>query len=278
MNLKTILKWRVIHALKIWNRAPLRAQGGILALIPIIAVIVSFIFALYGNSERAKIEYDIQRRFRLVRQYNDLLALMVDAETSERGYLLTKRQEYLEPYQKVTSEIPRLISGLKQTIGEEPGDKPREERMQSLTAVEDLIGKELDLIKSTRNAAGQLDNSENLAAHLAVGKRLMDQIRESLYQMESRDGELLRERIQEINSIRKRDYITVFIVLGVGLLTRLVSFYLFDRGIVRRVNRLTEYVKQIGSNTKLNFDAAKKDDAIGILEQEIVKIAEQKNH
>ena len=276
-GLKTILKWRWIRALQIWNRTSIRAQGGILALIPIVAVIVSFIFAIYGNNQRGWIEYDIQRRFKLVRQYNSLLNLMINAETGERGFLLTKRLEFLEPYNEAVRNIPSQIENLRRTILEEPGEKPRLERLNSLAAIKDLIDKQLVSLKKSQEYRINDERREALFEHLQNGKGLMDQIRENLDQMQSRDAELLSEKISEINSIRKRDYILVFVTLFIGLLARLLSFYLFDRGIVRRVNRLKENVSLLIEDKKMKYPLPKKDDAIGLLEQEIVKIAEQKN-
>ena len=116
-----------------------------------------------------------------------------------------------------------------------------------------------------------------LFERLQNGKSLMDAIRSQLGEMQDRDGELLSDRIEEINSIRKRDYILLFVVLFVGVLMRGISFYLLDRGIVRRVNRLTETVKQINAGEKIKVAPPKKSDAIGTLEQEIVKIAERKD-
>ena len=109
-RLKVFLKWRWIRALQIWNHTSIRAQGGIWVLIPAVALLISFLTAIYGNLSRDSIEYDIQRKFKAVRQYNDLLTLMINAETGERGYVLTKRQEFLEPYQKAVSEIPNTIA------------------------------------------------------------------------------------------------------------------------------------------------------------------------
>lgn len=275
--LKTVLKWRLIRALQVWNHAPIRAQGGILALIPIVAVIVSFIFAIYGNNQRGWIQYDIQRRFKLVRQYNDLLSLMIDAETGERGYLLTKRAEYLEPYQKAVGEIPNALAALRKTINEEIGEKPRVQRLESLDKVESLINEQLASLKDSQDFVKENKSAQELATHLQKGKGLMDGIRANLLQMENHDGELLRERIEETNTIRRRDYILVFVALCVGLLSRLVSFYLFDRGIVRRVDRLTETVAALNKGEIVKVPPPKKEDAIGLLEQEIVKIAEQKN-
>ncbi len=261
----------------IWNRAPVRAQGGILALIPIVAVIVSFIFAIHGNNRRGWIEYDIQRHFRLVRQYNDLLNLMINAETGERGFLLTKREEFLQPYNEAVEQIPQKIENLKQTIAEELGEKPRQERFESLAKIQNLIEQQIASLKKSQEFRIDGERREALIEHLQNGKLLMDQIRQNLGEMQDRDGELLSERIEEINSIRKRDYILLFIALFVGVLMRVISFYLFDRGIVRRVNRLAETVKQINSGETVKAAPLKKPDAIGLLEQEIVKIAEQKD-
>lgn len=261
----------------IWNRAPIRAQGGVIALIPTVAVLISFIFAIYGNSQRGRIQYDIERRFKIVRQYNDLLSLMINAETGERGFLLTKRDEFLAPYNEATADIPQKIEALKQTILEEPGEKPRLERLESLATIQSLIERQLVLLKESQNFADGGDRSEQLYEHLQTGKSLMDEIRDRLGDMQTRDAELLSEKIEEINSIRQRDYILLFVTLFIGVLMRLISFYLFDRGIVRRVNRLTENVKQINNGENIKAAPPKKDDAIGLLEQEIVKIAEQKD-
>lgn len=277
MNWQTFLKWRWIRALQIWNRAPIRAQGGILALIPIIAVIVSFVVAIYGNRTRAWIEYDIQRKFQMVRQYNDLMSLMVDAETGERGFLLTKRPEYLEPYQKAVEQIPAVIASLKENIDLEPGENPRIARQSGLAKIQDLINRQLASLKESQEFARNGKSDEELYAHLKNGKGLMDAIRAEISTMQTKEQELLTERIEEINYIRYRDYIFVFIALFVGLLMRLIAFYMFDRGIVRRIDRLTENVRLINQSEDLKVPPPKKDDAIGLLEQEIVKIAEQKD-
>lgn len=275
-SLRAVLKWRWIRALQVWNHVSLRAQGGILSLIPVIAILISFGFAFYGNRSRAWIEYDIQRKFKMVRQYNDLMSLMVDAETGERGYLLTTRTQYLEPYRLAVQQIPPTIASLRESIELEPGERPRLERLAGLAVLDDLVTKQLASLKESQNyVSGK--SAEELYTHLQGGKELMDAIRVQIGTMQNKEEELLAEKIAEINYIRYRDYIFVFIALFAGLVTRVVTFYLFDRGIVRRVNRLTENVVLINSGERLAIPPAKKDDAIGLLEQEIVKIAEQRD-
>lgn len=213
----------------------------------------------------------------MVRQYNDLLTLMVDAETGERGFLLTKRREYLEPYRKAVEQIPATLASLKENIELEPGENPRITRLEGLAKIQDLISRQLSSLKESQEFVGSDKNDGELYAHLQGGKTLMDAIRAEIGAMQNKEEELLTERIEEINYIRYRDYLFVFIALFVGLLMRIVAFYLFDRGIVRRIDRLTENVSQINAGETLQVPPPKKDDAIGLLEQEIVKMAKQKN-
>lgn len=274
-KLRTILKWRFVRALQIWNRLPIRAQGGVTVFIPIVAVLVSFGFAIYGSLNRAARQDDIQRKFQAVRQYGDLLTLMIDSETGERGYLLTRRAEYLEPYKRAVAEIPATIAQLKETIENEPGAKPRNERLAGLAKIQELINHQLILLKESQIFASGDQTAEKLDKHLQNGKSQMDEIRQAIGAMQNKEATLLGERIEEINSIRSRDYIVIFITLLISVLVRVVSFYLFDRGIVRRVNRLTEYVGSLAEGKPSNFAASKKSDAIGELEGKICELAEK---
>ncbi len=103
----------------------------------------------------------------------------------------------------------------------------------------------------------------------------MDEIRAAIAAMQNKEATLLSDRIEEINSIRNRDYIVIFVTLLIGVAVRVVSFYLFDRGIVRRVNRLTEYVGSILKGKPSNFVGSQKSDAVGELEGKIAELAGQ---
>src|SRR5437764_3772580 len=44
---------------------------------------------------------------------NDLVKALIDAETGQRGYLLTERREYLRPYDQAQKETRSLLAWLK---------------------------------------------------------------------------------------------------------------------------------------------------------------------
>ncbi len=100
----------------------------------------------------------------------------------------------------------------------------------------------------------------------------MDSIRGILAQMSEREEYLLTERIQEINSIRRRDYLAIFVVLFIGIGIRLISFYLFRVGILARIVNLTESIQSFRRKGKLTHSPTDKTDELGILENEIYKL------
>lgn len=60
-----------------------------------------------------------------------------------------------------------------------------------------------------------------------------------------------------------------------AVLVCVVSFYLFDRGIVRRIGRLTEYVGEVIKGKPTNYHGSKKTDAVGALEEKIVEFVQK---
>jgi hypothetical protein len=111
--------------------------------------------------------------------------------------------------------------------------------------------------------------------HLTLGKHLMDEIRTQIGVTQTAQWRLLTERVQEINAIRRRDYLAVFLTLVVGLGTRLVAWYLFNTGIIRRVNHLVKNMRSLRKGNPLPFSPSGKIDALGDLEEEISLMAKQ---
>ena len=60
---------------------------------------------------------------------NDLVKSLLDAETGQRGYLLTDRKEYLRPYHQAVTETRSLLAWLTSHYASDAqdraGDEPR---------------------------------------------------------------------------------------------------------------------------------------------------------
>jgi len=167
----------------------------------------------------------------MVRVLNEVVTLMVNAETGMRGYLLTKRNEFLQPYATASQELPSAMSDLRALAEAEPDHDPRINKLHLLNQIQLLIYRQMaDLTWQQQYVTAPNTFDTEVYNHLAGGKRTMDEIRAKLNAMQNEEGLLLTERVQQINAIRRRDYLAIILALVIGLGTRLIARYLFSKG------------------------------------------------
>jgi CHASE3 domain sensor protein len=259
-------------ALRLWARVPIRVQGRITVGLPLVAVLISAVLAIVGNYQRVAIETDIQRKFEMSATLGELTTLMVNAETGMRGYLLTGQSEFLEPFDQATGELPATMARLTELATAEPGEEPRANKLRRIHHIQTLTDQQLaDLARQQEYVTvGERDVTDpEIRQHLAYGKGLMDQIRVEVDAMQGEERQLLDDRITDVNSIRERDYASVVLALIAALAMRFLAWYLFRTGILRRVEQLTENVRNLRRGCPSPFPPTGKNDALGELEREI---------
>jgi len=143
------------------------------------------------------------------------LSFIKDAETGQRGYLLTENDSYLLPYSTAIATIPTMLNNLrKQTEGEAA-------QRVLLNKVAKLVDGKIAELRQTIT----LNKTEGREAAIGLvnnnsGKIIMDEIRTAFATMEANaNNELNRSRA--LLRSRTERYLCVFIglaVLGLGLL------------------------------------------------------------
>jgi signal transduction histidine kinase/CheY-like chemotaxis protein/CHASE3 domain sensor protein len=126
---------------------------------------------------------------------DELLSSTQDAETGQRGFLLTNNDRYLDPYNAAVDTIPAKI----QEIGELTSDNPAQVRR--LPILKQHVDAKLAELKQTID----LRRTQGLEAALAIvnsdrGKVAMDAIRGQLSAMSREEAVLRAKRLQEMNS------------------------------------------------------------------------------
>lgn len=252
----------------------MRIQGLITVALPLTAVLLSASLAAVGNYQRVNIETDIQRKFEMSAKLGELTTRMVNAETGMRGYLLTGQPAYLEPYDSAVAELPATFSGLTVLAEAEPGAKPRVEKLQRIEHIRRLtqlqmtdLGVQQGLVTSGPRGPGD----PVVRSHLAYGKQTMDQIRAEVQTMQDEERQLLADRIEDVNAIRLRDYLSVVIALVVALGTRFLAWHLFRTGIVRRIDNLVSNLRAQRGGKTMTYPPTGKHDRLGELESEVAR-------
>lgn len=183
----------------------------------ILLVIVVAAF-LFGNRVQEQAG-DALRASRVDRLVLELIGDLVDAETSQRGFLITDRESYLEPYHVALVEFERDAAELLRRIPE-----LRDGRVVEPATVEHLIAlgrQKLELVKHNLDLArsGRIDEAREVIASDA-GKEVMDRIRA--------DGAEIRDaaavyRIAQAAAMRdSADKLALLISLGAAMIIVLV--------------------------------------------------------
>ncbi len=147
-----------------------------------------------------------------------VLSAFRDAETGQRGFLLTGQEPYLEPYHAATGVIGRNLD----TLGELTKDNPTQQ--QSLRQLRTLAEAKLAELRETI----RLRQQHGLQAALPESitdrdKRMMDDIRSAIGQMESRERRLLDLRTEEANASARCATWAMVIWMPVSLLVLAIA-------------------------------------------------------
>ena len=151
-----------------------------------------------------------------------VLRLMVDAETAQRGYLLTGRKDYLEPYHNAIEALPETMAKLKQHYASRPA------HAQALARLEELIAAKLSELVTTITMYDQGRTEAWREFVLSdIGKEQMESIRSAAEVMlvdEAQAGERARKEVYDALTVSR---------IGIGAMTALslLALYLYLRQI-----------------------------------------------
>jgi methyl-accepting chemotaxis protein len=121
-----------------------------------------------------------------------VLSSLKDAETGQRGFVITGDESFLEPYHTGSGELPNVLKGLRKLTEDNP------HQQQRLDALEPLVAAKLAELKQTVDLrrSGNLDETVKIVRG-GEGKRIMDDVRRLLDEMDGEERGLLQQRAEE---------------------------------------------------------------------------------
>ena len=162
-----------LQALGQFLRTPSLGRTVVALLTGAIALLLIVNIAVFVMLQRTRDFNDtVNRGHRIQLAANQVLMLSVDAETGQRGFLLTGRPEYLEPYTNGVARLPERLAELSSLTAGDPDLSPRVQRLT------DLSQQRIDVIDRTI-ALGRMGRMEDAVDIIreGTGKRVMDQMR-----------------------------------------------------------------------------------------------------
>jgi PAS domain S-box-containing protein len=169
-------------------------------------------------------EHWVSHTHRVLTELEATLSTLKDAETGQRGYLLTGEERYLEPYNSARARINQQVVGLQQLTAD---NNRQQQRLRDLKIA---IDSKLADLEGTLN----LRRKQNLAAAVRQiktgrGKQIMGSIRQQIAAMTAEETQLLQQRARESKKSANLTILTFTVASLVNFLLMLLVYYLVKR-------------------------------------------------
>src|SRR5580704_11565636 len=185
-------------------------------LLAVVAVAIIALLSYQSLQATTATAANLTQTIEVLGRLESLLSTVIDAETGQRGFLLTGEESYLAPYTDAKDALPEEIKSMRALLVNRPEQRRRLDALESLA---NLKMAELDSTITLRRA-GKVD------AALAIvrtdrGKIYMDRIRAAASEMEAAERQLLAQHAEEA---RNAATVSLAVTLGgAGILLFLIA-------------------------------------------------------
>ncbi|MFL6607049.1 MAG: CHASE3 domain-containing protein, partial [Pseudomonas sp.] len=212
-----------------WANLPLRGKALVVISLPLVILLLSLVLIYITERQTARAEEDVRRVLLVQGDIQAVHTLLAEAAASVRGYLLTRREDFLPGYEQATPKIQAALQRLDHNI--------RDARMREhLKTITPLITEKLAGLLALRTGKG--DDTATITAILIENKQVLDVLREQISAMRIREDALLAERSAAASATRMRLLFATLLAAVCGLFGAVVAVLFLSKGIVARVQKV----------------------------------------
>ncbi len=187
-------------------------------------LVINSVVLLQSANRVTQCQLAVAKTSRLLKTMAALSSSLKDAETGQRGYLITGNVRYLAPYDHAVKEVEFLL----RELDEQANDHPQ--LTEWMVQLKHLTASKLSEINAVLAAyeTGFTEAQRRVATN--VGKDLMDQLRQVIMQIEHSENEVLSQQSDVSDECLRYLKLNIFAGLFAGL--ALVTFicYTMQRG------------------------------------------------
>lgn len=188
--------------------------------------------------------YAVTHTQKIIEQISLYLSDMKDAETGQRGYILTGDPAYLEPHTSAVEAAPKLLNDLRALIVDNPNQQRNLDRLETLT------DKKFSELKRTIDLRKNGHGDDALKLILTnEGKDTMDEIRKTAEEMSKESHDTLDKRATEVELTVETAKKTILIGTAICLLFVTVTGIVITRSLATQLGAAVGHVQS--SSTEL---------------------------
>ncbi|MDF2792718.1 MAG: histidine kinase [Pseudomonas orientalis] len=251
---------RVFYARR-WADLPLRGKALVVISLPLVVLLLSLVLIYITERQTARAEEDVRRVLRVQGDIRAVHTLLAEAAASVRGYLLTRRDDFLPGY---LNAKPQIESALRRLDGDVRDQRVREQ----LASITPLINSKIDGLEHMLNDPTTSPGS--ITSILVSNKHILDALRQHIGTMLTLEDSLLAERTTAAAETRQRLLLSTWLAAICGLFGAIVAVLFLSKGIVARVQQVQGNAQRLALGQPLRPQPPENDE-IGQLGTRLVE-------
>jgi len=204
--------------------SPPRLLFPFLLLLAAILVVLNAWWAFLSVRILARNADSVAHSWQVVQQVERAMSSITDAETGERGFLISGSDRYLEPYSNSRRSLPAELARLKSLTSDNQSQQVRLGQLQV------AIDQRLNALEQTIAKRREMSDHANPAILIGgPGRQAMDRIRALADAMEAEEDRLLAIRTATMRTSTRRAQYTVVVASTLDFMLLVFAFLQFLR-------------------------------------------------
>lgn len=219
------------------NATSIKRQLQVVFAVSIVFVLISSIASYYSNQKLIESSKWVNHTNEVLREAENIISILKDAETGQRGYILTKDSAFLEPYFKAREHVKSSFANLNSlTI-----DNPVQQKY--MNEVDQLIEQRLIQMENTLLTAVGSPSAGGTTLitvdypEMLRGKKMMDRLRLLFNNVKKEENRLLNIRINDQATYITYTPILIVIASLVSIIVSILAYMRIKNDLEERIER-----------------------------------------
>ncbi|KQO80254.1 methyl-accepting chemotaxis protein [Rhizobium sp. Leaf262] len=231
---------------------------------PVVLAIAIGAIALTSIASMVQSNGWVDHTNQVLQKTDAITASAVDMETGMRGFIITGKQDFLQPYRQGEQTIYKTITDLKAMVSDNPTQVGR------LDKIEKAIGDWQKIFAEPQiKARGDLPDTTtvgdmNAKLDASQGKTYFDSLRGFIKDVQSDERTLLAKRTAENEASIASAITMIWSSLAAAVVIALIAGLVIGSGIAKPLIAMTSAMKRLaGGETQLDVPGVGRKDEIG---------------
>jgi signal transduction histidine kinase len=202
----------------------------------IILLLMVFYIVLYAHKRNNESSQMVTHSAQVMLKIEEITSSIYELESMQRGYLITRNQQFRESYHEIREMLQNYIGMLKKAVVNDPVQK------QNTIQLEQLINDRLNVMKSN------IENSEVNKGTLLEGRLLMMKVRLKLEEMKQVEALDMINKTELFKSWEGKSTVAMVVALNIIIVLILIASFVIIGEYRRRAaieNQLIENQQQL---------------------------------